>query len=163
MTRPVLYINGEPVPAGPRYVPPTPPGPPQRPGCYPSCCGVYGSGNGGHAEPRLGFPGCEYAPARFFDHLDGSEPECAVYSRVAREMRRGRLGPGEQGPLAWWETVPEWSAPEAVTGEVADSREIRRMAALEDAIYENARAAGMTVQEYAGKLLRAARRKADKR
>lgn len=127
MTGSTLYINGVPVPAGPRYVPPTPPGPPQRPGCYPSCCGVYGSGNGGHAESRQGYPGCEYAPAgRIFDHLDGAEPESARFSAVARQMRRGLLAGDQQGPLAWWQTLPAYAEPLPVSGEISTHSSLER-------------------------------------
>lgn len=108
--RPVLFVNGAPVPAGPRYQPPPPLGPPQRPGCLPSCCGELGSDNGGHREDRPAHgPGCEYAPAgRIFDHLDGTEPETRRFSAVARAMR---------AQPAWW-TVPEDAPLAAVAGEL---------------------------------------------
>lgn len=119
----VLLINGVPCDPSPRIRPPDPPGPPQRPGCYPSCCGTLGAGNGGHYTDMLHRAGdCEYHPRRTFDHLDGTEPESRSYSAIARQMRRGILLADQQGPLAWWQTVPERDEPAAVAGEVTDSR-----------------------------------------
>jgi len=69
----------------------------------PACCGYPGSGNGGHQRS------CPQHPARVFDHLDG-EPEDARFSRIAHAMRRS----------PFWQSVPTYDAPIAVSGEVND-------------------------------------------
>lgn len=124
MTRAPLLLNGIPVPDAPVYRPPPDPPrlpPPVRPGCYPQCCGVYGAGDGGHYTDCTHPSGdCDYhpEPRRTFDHLDGSEPESPRFSAVARQMRRGYLRPGCEGPTAWWQTMPERDEPKAVSGEI---------------------------------------------
>lgn len=52
-----------------------------------------------------------------FDHLNG-QPEDRVFSRVAHQMRRGSLKPGQYEPLAWWQIVPERDEPSEVSGEI---------------------------------------------
>lgn len=46
---------------------------------------------------------------RIFDHFTGGEPEDQRFSRVARAMRRS----------PFWTSVPEYEAPAAVYGEIA--------------------------------------------
>lgn len=56
---------------------------------------------------------------RVFDHFVGDEPEDVRFSQVARAMRQGVLRPGDYGPTAWWQTMPERDEPIAVAGELS--------------------------------------------
>ncbi len=103
MSRPALYLNGEPVETKPRVAwAPATPQPPVRPGCHPRCCGTIGNGNGGHE------PDCLWRTRRVFDHL-GGEPGDARFSKVAHAMRSE----------AWWRGIPIIVIPGDVVGEIA--------------------------------------------
>lgn len=103
MTRDVLYVNGVPMPAGPRYVPPRLTAPAPRPDCHPPCCGAQDAGNGGHEPHCMWRP----TPARIFDHLSGG-PDDARFSRVAHAMRSE----------PWWRGIPIIVWPHDVSGEI---------------------------------------------
>lgn len=109
----------------------------------PSCYGALHAGNGGHRNDHS--YECDHRPGRIFDHLNG-EPEDRRFGAVAHAMRSE----------AWWRGKPVFMVPGDVAGEVTDSVEIRRKRRALQAL-QDARDAGMTVEEIADQIADAIR------